>query len=87
MDQRAWGGTIHGMAKSQTQVSHLSTHARTQLTLSVLLLLKDSCVKKNNNNGNTLCKWPGAVSFDINNKSLGSSLQPYEHHLALQTGQ
>ena len=51
------------------------------------LLLKDSCIKKNNNKGNTLCKWPGAVSFDINNKSLGSSLQPYEHHLALQTGQ
>ena len=37
MDRGAWQATVHGVAKSQTQLKRLSTHASTHISLSLSL--------------------------------------------------
>ena len=39
MDRGAWQATVHGVAKSQTQLKRLSTHASTHISLSLSLSL------------------------------------------------
>ena len=42
MDGGAWGATVHGVTKSQTQLSNFNTHSMNQAPLQILGVEKNS---------------------------------------------
>ena len=73
MDRGDWRATVHGAAKSGTQLKRLSTHAQKHL-------LKDWKTMSNSNNSNTklACTDAYPVLSQFSRSVVSDSLQPHE---------